>query len=496
MKRHVAFAAAVLAAAAAHGALADKIVCVPRVEAAPKVDGVLDDDAWDKSEVRSDMVDALGIPMPKSEYPTELRIVQDGKRLYFALKTTFKELPPMANVPYAGKLKPIRGNDGFTFNYCCEIFLDPGRTMSDHYQYLVRADNTCAAHFKMDWTRAKQDIEVASKTSGKTWTCEFSFPASTQLETGMLWGFFFSLNDIGHILNFCYLSGPSNTPQLFAPMLIGSYAEWFADAFAKLQKRIDGYRQTFPKGSTAQQLDYAQDALDDTIKALKAGMKPYEIFARCRANDNALDRVDDQLELVKAGLEVRTMIKDVDFNEWRWRAIDDRTANEMLNIKARGDNIYFDCRGPMMLMPMGRPGFRNGFPFPCGRPTLDAVKGTALHYEPQKTDRLFFQHGPFYGTFHPGNRYRYEFWFKGKGPITVQAELRSIPATGGGETRHHGHKLDRRELPAEWTKVEGVFEFPAPPPDRAWETDNGLVFYVPAGTDFYLDEIKIWELQP
>ena len=473
--------------------MAHKVISAARVETAPRVDGVLDDAAWGKAECRRDFEDALGAPLSRSEYPAELRLVTDGRRLYLALKFTFKELPALVHSPWEGKFRDMDKRE-FAFDHLCEIFLDPGRTLSDYYQYLVRADNTCAAHYKMDWSKAKRDVEIASKVSGTTWTLEFSFPAPGLLETGATWGFHFSLRDIGPIGDFCSFSGPSNTPQLFTPLLIGTYEAWFADAFAKQQARIDGLRKEFPRGETARQLDYAQQALDENRKTLKADAARYEVFRRYRAVTADLDRIGDQLNLKRAGLEIRSLVKDVDFNEWGWVPIDARTARELLAIRERGDEPYFDLRGPMMLMPIGRSGPRNNFPFPCGRASSDAVKGTSLHYAPQKTDRTFFQHGPFYGTFHPGRRYRYEYWVKGRGTYRACAELRHVPANGGGGVRYTNRPFAAGELPSAWTKVSGVFVFPDPPAGRTWENDNGFTFYAPAGTELYLDEIKVWEL--
>jgi len=482
-----------LFAFSASAEMAHKIISAVRVDVAPKVDGVLDDAAWAQAECRRDFEDAIGVPLPSGEYPAELRLVTDGKRLYLGLQLTFKELPEIVYSPWEGKFRDMNKRE-FKFDHLCEIFLDPGRTMTDYYQYLVRVDNTCAAHYKMDWYKAKNDVEIASKVSGTTWTLEFSFPAPGTLEAGMMWGFHFSMRDIGPIGDFCSFSGPSNTPQLFTPLLVGSYADWFADAFAKQQVRLDGLRKEFPRGETAKQLDYAQQALDENRKIFAAGAERYECFRRYRSVSDDLDRIDDQLTLKRAGFEMRTLVKDVDFNEWGWVAIDDRTSRELLAIRERGDEPYFDVRGPMMLKPVGRPGPRNNFPFPCGKASADAVKGTSLHYAPQKADRTFFQHGPFWGVFVPGHRYRYSFWVKGKGPYRAAAELRHVPANGAGGVRYVDHPFATGALPSEWTKVEGIFEFPEPPAGRTWETENGFTFNAPAGTEIWIDEIKVWEL--
>lgn len=275
-----------------------KVISAVRVDKGPLVDGDLSDEVWRKAECRSDFEDALSQPKPLSEGRSDLRLLTDGEWLYVGVrvKSTVK-LPPMEDMEWKGEF-----TKKFKFNWCHEIFLDPMRTRTHHYQYVVRADRTCMAQYAGDWNGAKKNVKIATKRDGDVWTLEFAFPAKGQLEPGMEWGFDLTRNDEfpGHS-GWYVFSGPSNTPQLFAPLLIGGYKEWFAAAFAKTQSRIVNYRKTFTKGFMAKQLDYCQAELDGLKGCHERGASPVSTYLRWTANESALNRVDDEQFLVGQG---------------------------------------------------------------------------------------------------------------------------------------------------------------------------------------------------
>lgn len=495
MKRLL-FFAGILAAAASMAMPPRKVISAVRVEKGPVVDGDLSDEVWKKAEVKADYEDALSKPMPPSSERTEMRLLTDGDWLYVGISvTSIRELPPMTNETWKGEWTPMKK---LPFNWLHEIFLDPMRTRSHHYQYCVRADQRCMAQYAGDWTAAKKDVKIATRRGKKEWTLEFAFPAKGQLKPGDTWGFDHWRRDEVCHSGWYVFSGASNTPQLFAPLLIGSYAEWFGIAFDRIQARIDGYRKTFKGGFTAERLDRQQTALSELRADFARGARPtVGVFLAVDDLNAALDRIDDAQLLVDFGFASETLVRNVDFNEWAWRPIDTHTANEMMQAtKNEEPELPHEVIGPMVRIPVF-PGEKYASPFPVGRRDQeDGIVPPCLFYKGyKKSHTLFFQHGPFGGFMRPDRRYRYSFWWKGKGRAIAYVELQAVDKKTSKQEAVHDPKriLADVELPAEWTEVKGVFEFPPPPEGKVWQDRQGFTIHTLPGTDMWLDEIKIWE---
>jgi hypothetical protein len=98
------------------------------VDKAPKVDGKLDDDAWKDAPVASGFLN-LARATPAA-VPTEVRMVTDGKRLFFAFHCVEPKYGEMR--AYATE----RDSDVW-MDDSVEIFLDPGRSKKNYFQVIV-----------------------------------------------------------------------------------------------------------------------------------------------------------------------------------------------------------------------------------------------------------------------------------------------------------------------------------------------------------------------
>ena len=492
MKRGYILIAILLSSLATFAQGPRKVISAVRVDKGPIVDGSLEDECWRQAEVRWDYEDVFSNPVNLGALgKTELRLLTDSEYLYVGIdvKVVKEPLPKFELKPWKGDFEKIE------WSYLHEIFLDPGRTMTDHYQYCVRADQTCMAQFSGNWTKAKKDVKIATKViNDHHYQMEFAFPAKGQLKPGMVWGFRHDRTDRYFHSTWYNFSGASNTPQLFAPLLIGSYEEWFNTAFDATQKRILGLKTIFSRGFTSSRLDARQAALNELKRMRDRGERPHALYLKWLEGEAEIDRIEDQRLLVENGFVSETLIRHLDFDEWQWVPIDFGRGNEMLAMTDRGDEFYFDVRGPMLLKPVCYGG--GSFPFPVGKKmTEGAFKGCSMQYGPQKVHHIFFQHGPTGGCMRPDRTYRYSFWIKGKGKALAQIELHTLDKTTNkpGYDSNPARILFDGELPGEWTEVKGIFKFPEPPEGKIYELHNGLVFTIPPGTEFCLDEVKIWE---
>lgn len=62
-----------------------KSITIPRIHTAPKIDGVLDDQAWKDAPIATDFVERIptnGRPIPDS-LKTDVKIVYDDQGIYF-----------------------------------------------------------------------------------------------------------------------------------------------------------------------------------------------------------------------------------------------------------------------------------------------------------------------------------------------------------------------------------------------------------------------------
>ena len=161
-----------------------------RVEAAPIVDGVLDDEVWQQAEVVTDFHQTRpGDQTPTSE-PTELYVIYTEDALYVGARMYDSE-PGLIAAP------TIRHGQGLPFDDRLVIILDPFNQGRAGYRFEtnlngVRHDAlyTTPTSFSLDWNTI---WETATSVDGNSWVAEVeipfkSLPFDPQIDT---WGFNF-----------------------------------------------------------------------------------------------------------------------------------------------------------------------------------------------------------------------------------------------------------------------------------------------------------------
>ncbi len=154
-------------------AMALKVATVVRARTAPKVDGVLDDEAWKRADLLTDFI-KWGETAP-SAYATRVRLVHDGADLFVALEceqdtsTLRTEAAP---------------RDGNTWHDdSVEMFINPEMTEAPYIQFIINA----AGAFFDQWSRTGAetyaerlahnfDCDWAATVETGRWTAEMRLP--------------------------------------------------------------------------------------------------------------------------------------------------------------------------------------------------------------------------------------------------------------------------------------------------------------------------------
>lgn len=223
---------------------------VPYIKIPPIIDGVLNDEAWQKAAKLGDFT------LTNGKLATEQTIgyiAYDDNNLYIAAEMLESQ------IPFIRKVRTKR-NDNVWQDDCLEIFIDPGFTQKEALHFIVnpigtRQDNlsvridrvTAIGEEGLDW-------KVATTIGKDKWFVEASIPFRlldvNKPGEGEIWGF--NLNreqrPKGELSHWNYVGGDFNQPDKFGLISFGqkpvtleavTFGELFKDITFSL-KAIDG----------------------------------------------------------------------------------------------------------------------------------------------------------------------------------------------------------------------------------------------------------------
>ena len=233
---HRALLTALLAAAAVPG-LAEpvKIISAIRAAAPPVIDGVLDDACWKTVEVREDLVSVTQSRPGR----TVVRLAYDAGHLYVAVEVFGRDATELDRGIAEFRQRPglktgwlPSYSSGFANLYSIELFLDPGRSLRNHYQFLFNAADQACGHYRGQWNFPFAPVPAsACRVDDGCWREEFVFPLQTangtELKPGDEWGINLARNDATQAAIWRPIDGDWNNPKEFGLLLIGSYSEWW-----------------------------------------------------------------------------------------------------------------------------------------------------------------------------------------------------------------------------------------------------------------------------
>ena len=150
------------------------LLTVPRVEHAPKLDGLLDDDCWTKAVLARDFRQRRPEEGAPATEKTEVKICRDEKVLYLGVRC-FDSKPDMMRAGVMQRDAPVKGDDYFF------ILLDPFQRSREGYYFRTNPNgakgealiNSDMRKPNMDWDTI---WEVRSHRDELGWTAEFAIP--------------------------------------------------------------------------------------------------------------------------------------------------------------------------------------------------------------------------------------------------------------------------------------------------------------------------------
>jgi len=209
-------------------------VCAAFADAAPVIDGDLNDACWQKAEKVSDFVHVGSADAPARKR-TAMQLLYSETHLYLAVDCWVGAGAKVEGPPPQGDAA-----DQYTSTYSVEIFLDPQATRSNYYQLCwsvggkrfdgLRGGPTAARSYNGTW-------RAAAKVLADRWTSEAAVPLAELKHAtplpGAEWGFNICRNDVGNYSVWKYTGGAFHTPEIFGTLIIGDYDAWWRSVFVE-----------------------------------------------------------------------------------------------------------------------------------------------------------------------------------------------------------------------------------------------------------------------
>lgn len=139
---------------------------LPKLAAAPNIDGKLDDAVWKKAGVVDDFRTTPGEETP-SRYPVMAMVGYDDSNLYLAARVKESKLDKL-------RVVARQASDMVYQDDSLEFFVDCGYTRSAYYHFIVNANGVCYTGY--GW--GAREVKVTSKAGREpgAWTVELAIP--------------------------------------------------------------------------------------------------------------------------------------------------------------------------------------------------------------------------------------------------------------------------------------------------------------------------------
>ncbi len=216
-----------------------------KVSKPPKIDGVLNDECWQKAEKVTGFVQMNALLGLAAEQ-TVFSIVYDEKNLYLGIECRESNMKEIA--------AKCREHDSCIWeDDCIEIFIDPGHTHKDYFHFI---SNSVGAQYEgkgedINWNGL---WEVKTSTGEKGWFLEIAIPFSSlnvKLDEGNLWGL--NVNREHYAGGKIEYSGWSSTsggfhvPERFGHVIFGSYVAHLRRLLPECEKKYAVLADIFKK---------------------------------------------------------------------------------------------------------------------------------------------------------------------------------------------------------------------------------------------------------
>jgi hypothetical protein len=198
-----------------------------KTDQAPAIDGKLDDPAWQKAF----SVSTFGREAFKgyTHRKNSVRLLYDDAALYVGCTGEISGWQPW--------LAQARPRDGGAWqDDAFEVFLDPGLTRKDYWQFIVNAVGSIEDHRGWD-AKPNPDWKVAVSHTETTWTAEFAIPfasiGASAPKKGDVWGLnvFRDDKELRESYSVSPVLDSAHDASRFLPLEFGDVPEVFLDFF-------------------------------------------------------------------------------------------------------------------------------------------------------------------------------------------------------------------------------------------------------------------------
>ncbi len=208
-----------------------KVIIASMAATPPVIDGILDEECWQKTEMRNDIT-SVGEGRPL-ERETTMRFLYDEQNLYVGLELFWEDMEILMK-GIAGineKFGPVQENTivdirKYANIYGVEIFIDPGASGVLYYQILFNAAGQITGNMRMDWKNFNLKPFVRSTIIRNRWIAELVIPLEG-LKTGDEMGLNLCRNDETYYGIWKQVGGSYHNPKLFGRLLLGNHRSWW-----------------------------------------------------------------------------------------------------------------------------------------------------------------------------------------------------------------------------------------------------------------------------
>ncbi|MFW5866374.1 MAG: carbohydrate-binding family 9-like protein, partial [Armatimonadota bacterium] len=151
-------------------------------DAAPTIDGSLDDACWQSAAVLGGFVKLDGSALATPE--TEARVCWDAERLYVGVRCAEPNVKAI-------KAQMTERDDAVWRDDCVELFIDTNHDRSSYYHFAVNAIGTVWDEERPGSADWNADVQAAGARGEDEWTAEISIALADLggAQPGDLWGF-------------------------------------------------------------------------------------------------------------------------------------------------------------------------------------------------------------------------------------------------------------------------------------------------------------------
>ncbi len=281
-----------------------KVACAFPTQTPPRIDGQLDEPCWSAAEWNDGFL-RYNEQERLTELSTAFAVLYDAEYLYVGFRCAGAATPPAPATPH----------DQWPGGDVMELFLDPGLSRSEYYQF---AANIAGSRYESFMEDKQWDCEwlARARRDAHQWSLEARIPlralSPNLLRAGDGWGINLT-RDSREISTWARVGAAFHSPGNFGTLVFGRYGDYWNDGFRarwrEMEKQIGGSTRDAAllnqlRCATGQAEKLEADV--DRRGAVKTRDDFEAVYPRTRAILTAFQNIQEELAWVKVGQSVHS----------------------------------------------------------------------------------------------------------------------------------------------------------------------------------------------